>query len=89
MKKIVRFIFLLVCLSLALALTPSPTMPTVSADSTAWIENVWVSSSNNLYVRIDGVHDYYRLYVRKHGEVFGDIHRSRVHVVARKSRDPH
>jgi RHS repeat-associated protein len=72
MKKIFRFIFLLVCLSLALTLIPSPTMPTVSADSTVRIQNIWVSSSNYLYVRIDGVHDYYRLYVRKHGEVFGD-----------------
>jgi len=75
MNKIFRFIFLLVCLSLALTLIPSPTMPTVSADSTIRIENVWVSSSNSLYVRIDGVHDYYRLYVRKHGEVFGDLGR--------------
>jgi hypothetical protein len=38
----------------------------------AWIENVWVDSSNNLYVRINGVHNYYRLYVRRHGAVFGD-----------------
>lgn len=49
----------------------SSTAPIAPADATVWIENIWVSS-NNLYVRLNGTSNVYRLYVRKHGETFGD-----------------
>ncbi len=41
-------------------------------DGTVWIANVWVNASNNLYVRINGTPNYYRLYVRRVGATFGD-----------------
>jgi hypothetical protein len=71
-RTILRSVSVAAFLSLILALPPSPTVPAVSANATPWIEVVWVNSSNNLYVRINGDPDYYRLHVRRVGATFGN-----------------
>lgn len=71
-EKAFYVVALLTCLVLAITLFPMPEMGRVSADATVHIDNMYVNANNNLYVVFNGVHNYYRLYVRRVGAVFGD-----------------